>query len=235
MPESVTDRPTSAHEHVFLLAKSERYHFDGAAVKEPAVSDSPSGNGFARPEQLSRGGPGQHKKWDDVGGSRNIRNVWMIATKPYPEAHFATFPPALVEPCIKAGTSEGGCCRACGTPWRRELGAAVPVEGRGSGITECKIAVDGERSRTNTHLGSSVPWKPTAAPTIGWSPSCACPPAEPIPCTVLDPFFGAGTTGLVAARLGRNAIGIELNPGYAEMARERILKDGGMFAKVDAA
>jgi adenine-specific DNA methylase len=68
--------------------------------------------------------------------------------------------------------------------------------------------------------------------TTGWRPTCTCPPAEPEPCTILDPFGGAGTTGLVADRMGRDAILIELNPEYAEMAKRRIEHDAPMFAQV---
>ena len=163
MPESVTDRPTSAHEHVFLFAKSERYFFDADAVKEPDVAGHKSGNGYARVDtknvgvRLSYGGRGQEEQWQP-GGGRNIRNVWTVATQPFSEAHFATFPPALIEPCVKAGCPVGG--------------------------------------------------------------------------TILDPFGGAGTSGLVADRLGRNTILIEINPEYTAMARRRIEGDAGMFANV---
>jgi DNA modification methylase len=79
-------------------------------VRECSISDHPSGNGYARPEQISRGGRGQEKHWtlEDGKAGRNKRDVWEIATQPYPEAHFATYPEDLVIPCIKAGTPEGG-------------------------------------------------------------------------------------------------------------------------------
>ncbi len=117
-PESVRDRPTKAHEQIFLLSKSERYLYN--KITEPAAG----------------------------GGERNGRTVWTIATVPFPEAHFATFPPALVERCVKAGSN-----------------------------------------------------------------------AED---TVLDPFFGSGTVGKVCQDLGRNCIGIELNPSYVQIASKRI-------------
>lgn len=111
MPESVTDRPTKSHEHVFLLARSEKYYYDAAAVAKPAVSDHGSGNGFKRPARLkfqdAAGARGSTEPWDGVGGTRNLRDVWTIPTEAYPEAHFATFPAPLVEPCIKAGTKPG--------------------------------------------------------------------------------------------------------------------------------
>lgn len=126
MPESCKDRPTRAHETIFLLTKSPTYYYDADAIREPHGDMSR----FCHP----------------LG--RNKRSVWRIPTQPVPEAHFATYPEKLVEPCILAG----------------------------------------------------------------------CPPRG----VVLDPFAGSGTTGIVACRLGRDFVGIELNPEYAEMAERRI-------------
>jgi DNA modification methylase len=161
MPESVTDRCTKAHEYIFLMSKSARYFYDAAAIAETSkwADDNRAGEG-----RLTYNG----KRQDDTGtgneafvkitDTRNKRSVWEVATQPYSDAHFATFPPDLIEPCIKAGCPKGG--------------------------------------------------------------------------TVLDPFGGAGTTGLVADRLGRNALLIELNPDYADMAKQRMIKDAGLFADV---
>jgi DNA modification methylase len=163
MPESVRDRPTSAHEHVFLLTKQARYFYDAEAIAEPAEESS-----LARLSQdvsaqagslRANGGAKTNGPMRAVGGStRNARNVWTIATQPYSGAHFATMPPDLAERCIKAGSKPGD--------------------------------------------------------------------------TVLDPFGGAGTTGLVADRLGRSAILCELNPEYARLARERITADAPLLAGV---
>jgi DNA modification methylase len=159
MPESVRDRPTSAHEKVYLLAKSPRYFYDAAAVKEPTAPETAQryaagfkqwGKGQFLGSPTDKRGP-KGVSVDQLakrGETRNLRNVWTISPKPFKGAHFATFPPDLVEPCIKAGCPAGG--------------------------------------------------------------------------TVLDPFGGSGTTGLVADRLGRNAILIELNAEYAAMAAERM-------------
>ena len=116
MPESVTDRPTSAHEHVFLLSKSARYFFDADAVRVPYARDWDENNGgsWARGKGdaqrvAERGKAGTHSgayPMPDKGGA-NIRNVWTVATQPFSGAHFATFPPALIEPCIKAGSRHG--------------------------------------------------------------------------------------------------------------------------------
>ena len=163
MPESVTDRCTKAHEYLFLLSKSARYHFDADAIKEPMTASSAT--------RLSQPGLAEQKGSDRVpgktngamkavgGDTRNKRSVWTVATQPFSEAHFATFPPALIEPCILAGCPKGG--------------------------------------------------------------------------TVLDPFGGAGTTGVVADRLGRDAILIELNPDYIKIAEKRLSGDAGMFVDLE--
>lgn len=155
MPESVRDRPTRSHEYVFLLSKSERYHYDAVAVREPAVCRHGSGNGFRRPARLSYADPtgprGSGVPWEPQA-LRARRTVWTVPTRPFKGAHFATYPEPLALPCVLA----------------------------------------------------------------------SCPPGG----TVLDPFFGAGTTGLVAGRHGRHCVGVELNPAYAEIARGRLQNAG---------
>jgi DNA modification methylase len=187
MPESVRDRCTKAHEYIFLLAKSERYYYDQDAILEPVAasslerwaqdiasqegSDRVPGKTNGKMKAVGRGtqswsggaslGSPQRDNSGGVSGpvsERNKRSVWTVTTQPFKEAHFATFPPALIEPCILAGCPVGG--------------------------------------------------------------------------TVLDPFGGAGTTGLVADRLQRDAILIELNPEYADMAERRIRGDSPLFAQV---
>lgn len=226
MPESVRDRCTKAHEYLFLMSKSQRYYFDAESIAEPVAlstisrlaqdvesqtgsdrvpgktngamkavgRDSWKGSRFDKGKtaehQLGRSqsedsrtlgakgqetpdearssagarmgrGAGWRNDPANTPSKRNKRSVWEVATQPFSEAHFATFPPDLIEPCILAGCPKGGL--------------------------------------------------------------------------VLDPFGGAGTTGLVADRLGRNAILIELNPEYAEIAQRRLADDGGMFADVQVA
>ena len=162
MPESVTDRPTKSHEYVFLLTKAERYYYDAEAIKEEGSGRTPGnvnqdGKG-ADNHRIANGGNGIFAAQQRPQLERNKRSVWFIATSPFPEAHFATFPPELPEICIKAGCPVGG--------------------------------------------------------------------------TVLDPFSGAGTTCLVADRLQRNGIGIELNPEYAAMAERRINGDRGALLDI---
>jgi DNA modification methylase len=113
MPESVTDRCTKSHEYIFMFSKSARYYFDHEAIKEPSVSDHKSNNGFKRDARESYKNPdgtsrGNDQQWDGVGGLRNKRSVWTVTSKPFAGAHFATFPPDLIEPCVLAGCPIGG-------------------------------------------------------------------------------------------------------------------------------
>jgi len=224
MPESVTDRPAKSHEYIFLLSKSQRYYFDSEAIKEASVSDHPSGNGFKRPARVSYQNPdgtarGNDEQWQGVGGKRNKRSVWQVNTVPYREAHFATFPPALIEPCILAGTSEKGYCPACGKPWIRR----VERESQYNGNRADETVYTGNAYKTpqSGPRGPKSDFGESTTKTIGWLPPCSCS-CDPVPAVVLDPFFGAGTTGLVAKKLGRRFIGIELNEAYIDMAQKRV-------------
>lgn len=253
MPESVTDRCTKAHEYLFLLTRSARYYFDAEAIKEPFTGNPPGERGLKdKPNNSDRrdGGTVSYRPDSGVRNKRSVweidedeyaqflewkrqqpisSSVWKVATSPFPEAHFATFPPALVEPCIKAGSSEKGCCGKCGAPWVRT------TERIDSGKRQ-KMADGwdtgpgghGTIHRAGREKGEGdVPVMATV--TTGWSPSCQCN-ANVIPCTVLDPFGGAGTTALVADRQQRNSIIIELNPDYAAMAERRVFGDAPLFA-----
>lgn len=148
MPESVRDRLSNRHEHLFLLTKSQRYHFDLDAIREPhSAPERKSGaHAFhARDLNHQRTATGTYIGPDDRG--RNPGDIWSIATRPYPQAHFAVFPIDLPLRCIKAGCRPGG--------------------------------------------------------------------------TVLDPFSGSGTTGAAARQLGRRYIGVDLNPAYHDLAKQR--------------
>lgn len=217
MPESVTDRPTRSHEHIFLLSKSERYYYDQVAVREPSTGQNGSAADFAR-ETKDIVAPGQSAKQHRTdrtpttdNGYRNQRDVWIVGPEPYPEAHFATFPTEIPRRAILAGTSARGCCSLCGAPWLREVERKAMVIDRSFNHPA--------ELRTRT---SGTMLEPPSVTTVGWRPTCDCPPAEPIPCTVLDPFLGSGTTLAVARSLGRDGIGIELNPDYIELAHRRI-------------
>ena len=244
MPESVFDRPTSSHENVFLLTKAESYAYDWFAIAEESVSDHSSGNGFKRDAGRSRDVRGSGAEWRGAGGVRNARDVWTINVQPFAGAHFATMPPALAEQCIRAGTPEIGCCPHCQAPWER-----IVVKGEPNLALQRACGADAaggySGQSTKGHAAAGVQDASDVKRRIlegmvekitgGWQMTCDCPIARPVPCTVLDPFGGAGTTALVADRLGRHATMIELNSDYAELARSRLAGDGGMFATIVAA
>jgi len=150
MPESVRDRPTKAHEYVFLLSKGPRYFWDQEAVKQPAQNGERFHGNYSKVgiTQIATKGRNGRSNPDNWIERRNVRTVWTIPTQPYPGAHFAVWPPALADRCIRAGSAVGD--------------------------------------------------------------------------VVLDPFSGSGTTGLTAARLGRDFIGLEQSAEYVRLSRQRI-------------
>ena len=166
MPESVTDRCTKAHEYLFLLTKSPRYYFDSEAIKEPAIHSGRIVKATGSESKNANAGFGSDTKKGFterdilVSEKRNRRSVWTVNTRPFAEAHFATFPPDLVLPMVLAGSREGD--------------------------------------------------------------------------TVLDPFNGAGTTGLVAIQQGRQYVGCELNPEYVAMSERRLGAVTPLFQEVSA-
>jgi DNA modification methylase len=221
MPESATDRPTKSHEYVFLLTKRPRYFYDADAIREPYAESTfkrakSVNNAAARKDngtainQRGLTAEQQTKAYSKVTetGGRNKRSVWHIATQSFSEAHFATFPEALVEPCIKAGTSERGACPECGAPWRRSLLS----QSSGSGD---------HRAAPGQNKPFTIPRGEYLRSTIGWEPTCTCG-GDPVPCVVLDPFGGSGTVAKVARDLGRSSILIEINPEYVQIAKKRL-------------
>lgn len=189
MVSGVEDRLVPSHEYLFLLTKSQRYYFDWAAIEEPAVG----------------------------GGTRRCRDVWNISTRGFKGNHTATFPDALVEPCIKAGTSESGCCSNCGTPIgrivRRVKCEANDTKGYARSL-----------GGTSHGLYNRGGFKNGTTETIGWSQGCECTGAGIVPCVVLDPMAGTGTTGRVAQKLGRDSIMIDASEEYCDMMAERTSK-----------
>ena len=160
------------------------------------------------------------------------------ATHSFKEAHFATFPPALVEPCIKAGTSERGVCGECGAPWVREVKSRGWQEWRRTGRGASQVGEMTAMECATTTGSPTCAIAKRVEKTTGWSPTCdhdACYDVSYpiIPATVLDPFGGSGTVGLVADRLQRSAILIEISPEYAEMARRRIDDDAPLLAAAE--
>jgi DNA modification methylase len=239
MPESVTDRPTKAHESLFLLAKSPRYFYDAEAIREPQSELTIAMYGHRQNGAQERGdGKGLIGRTDfqrqlaqnvQPDLQRNRRSVWTIPSAPFPEAHFATFPPALVEPCVQAGTSERGCCAQCGAPWRRVTSIHYTDAHRGMVGNQRKVITDGRVMHSGREEDQRLDKQVT---TLGWAPTCACEAGAPIPAVCLDPFGGAGTVALVADRLGRDAILIELKPEYAAMAERRIREEAPLLTAV---
>ncbi len=229
MPESMKDRPTRSHEHLFLLSKRPSYFYDAEAIKEPNTEGSLArhGKGFERPFEHSRmAGVHGHRKHEGtlnqnglhISG-RNKRDVWHINPKPYKGAHYATFPPALVEPCIKAVASEYGCCSACLSPYRRVVEHRPATAARVGGP---KTNGDSPRS-DGTGPGG---YYDAESRTVGWEPTCSHHDADVVPAVVLDPFMGSGTTAWAARRLGRRSIGVDLDSRNVALVRGRLGPQG---------
>ena len=226
MPESVRDRPSKAHEHLFLMAKRKKYFYDAHAISEKSITkaDDKSAHCFDVSGGKVDKTPGKThresgKNWQNTGG-RNKRDVWTIPTAPSKDAHFATFPPALVEPCILAGTSEKGACPNCGAPWERIVEKDEKILREKASKTPPGQTTHGAFSKNRMDVNPAMK-------TTGWEPTCKCvdnfernfsphQPLEPVPCIILDPFAGSGTTGVVALRHGCNFIGFDLNKDYCE-------------------
>ena len=240
MPESVTDRPTKAHEYIFLLAKQPRYFYDSEAIREPSVEQDwqsrydrvaqkhknafPTGirsrDNFQRDTKEDQV-PGQllqhrlDREPTFATGYRNKRDVWEVVSSPFSGAHFATFPPDLIKPCVLAGTSEYGVCSECGAPWMREM--TRPFVGSYHDHTENLT----QGYRQNGKGPKSVSVYPVPQ-FLGWKPTCKHADASRVPATVLDPFVGSGTACAVAQEFGRKSIGIDISSAYLDLAIKRI-------------
>lgn len=228
MPESCRDRCTMSHEFLFMFSPRASYYFDQEAIREPVA-------GTAHPVTID-------KSAATTSRAGRKRSVWTIGPEPTREAHFATFPTKLVEPCVLAGTSADGCCPACGAPRRRIVrkGAADLTHqracgGDAQGEYHGKATKDfaGARAEDAAAVKARILAGMCERVTVGWVRTCKpqCAGGPPVPCTVLDPFTGSGTTGVVALGLGRHFVGIELNPDYAEIARRRIGGVAPLFLK----
>lgn len=216
MPESVTDRPTKSHEYVFLLTKKARYWYDADAIKEQNAW--PDHNRFGnknaaarRVKELTGNMKPDAPEHTDRNG-RNARTVWTIPTVPLKAAHFAAFPPVLVEKCILAGCPSRVCVE-CGEPWVRVVERKASTPGQDIGYnTGTKTRNDGDRAGH---------WVDMTTKLLHFAPTCQCN-APHRPGVVLDPFIGSGTVAQVAIQTGRDWLGVELNPEYIKLARARI-------------
>lgn len=221
MVESVDDRPTLAHEYLFILTKSERCFYDAHAIKEPWAEYERK----RRMRELAKDTEffGQH---DDpeivIEGLRNKRSVWPLGPTCYTGDHHATFSPELVKPCILAGTSEKGCCAICGAPYQRIMEKAKGgTIGKSYHDHQCAMQ-DGKAFQefARDAMRTYVPPKHK-----GWAPTCTRS-AGIVPCRVLDPFGGSGTVAQVANEYGRDSIMCELNPEYHEQIERRSNQPG---------
>jgi len=219
-------RPTKSHEYIFLLSKSAKYYYDAEAIKETSSENthSPGTNSCPKQENVPGGQgiranstfPTPHRP-----PTRNKRTVWTIATQPFPEAHFATFPEKLIEPCIRAGTSEEGYCAECGKPWVRVIDKEDPPRRNVDGNYPGNQTIN---TRKYVHDATGP-----QSMTVGWQPSCSCG-ADIVPGLVCDPFGGSGTVALESKKLGRDYLIIELSPEYVDMANKRVRDKMGLFA-----
>lgn len=285
MPESITDRPASAIEYVFLMTKSPRYYYDAEAIRCPSSEsyrNDPRPAGMLRQrinkkskypdsgqfkkvdwaaDKLHNGKTGHFHEKEKMaalgtnvlghsgnlkgcdGNTRSYRNsdpffeswqglyseaddplAFIINPQARPELHFASFPNLLAETCIKAGTSEYGCCPKCGMPWQRIIEknpnpSKWAHDENDRGVP--KSMGGNKQSSKSLHRNGNNCQVPRGK-TTGWQPGCKCEESERIPCTVLDPFMGRGTVAIVARDLGRSSIGCELNPDYIEIIKQQL-------------
>ncbi|MCP4540601.1 MAG: site-specific DNA-methyltransferase [Chloroflexi bacterium] len=320
MPGSQTDRPTTAHEHIFLLAKSKMYYWDGEAIKKSVASGTMerANRGVGASHKLVDGTPKQtaqslnrprshgdgYKNIDPSGRTYRTSDPWFqsldaritqqreclahlehiranggllldeagdplalqVNTKGFSGSHFAVFPPDLVKPFVKAGSSERGVCGECGGAWVRVVDREFVGDNLGKRPDNPRAGIRGSglaRAPKTVAKKQYLGWRPTCphyprtdewrkvprqgkdeddadyeariAPIVALRAELLAlwEPMEAEPATVLDPFGGAGTVGLVADRERRHAILCELSAEYATMARDRIAGDAGpLFADV---
>lgn len=231
MCEAVTDRTTRMHEYVFHLVKQPRYFYDQVAILEPSSPDTHSRGRGVHPKSAEPGsGIKANTSWEgtvrEIVTARNKRSVWQVNPMPFRGAHFATMPEELVELCVKVATS-ARACETCGAPWARMVEKRRTFE-----------SVSGRAGRSADHVNAHGKWAgrdigrhlklgPTVVrTTVGWCPTCRCDGGGTGRCLVLDPFMGSGTVAVVAQRLERDWLGVDLKATYARMAIRRALVAG---------
>lgn len=249
-------RPSYNHEMIWMLSKRMPCYYDSIAVRQKSASSTD-----ARLRQNVEAQTGSARQPGKVNGTfkavgtigdRLLRAyereiaptaVWDMSTASFAGAHTATFPPELAERCILAGTPEVGCCASCGSPWSRITEKGDPdIEHQracgGDALGGYAGTATKDYARSGAENPSAIKARVLAGMreivTVGWAQTCGCVDAGCVPCVILDPFSGAGTTAMVADRLGRDAIGIELNSDYAAASLSRVVSDAGLFAEVTA-
>lgn len=220
-------RPTSSYEHVFLLSRSDHYFCDQEAARQLASSNSHGGprvNPGHKQEALGRQQSGRLGRWttEDKESGANLRDVWRINPEPTKDPHFAVFPSALARLMIQIGTSERGCCPECGAPWARVMQKDAGIAKETPKTVAAHTARGGVGTPTGTVGKAGSSRIEATARTLGWRPTCQHRDLAAVPCTVLDPFVGSGTTCWAAKQLGRRSIGIELSEKYLRIAVRRV-------------
>lgn len=245
MPESIVDRSIWAHEHLFQFALRDSYFYDMDGCREPyadstlmqlrtpyrgtGVKDYAEA-GVQDPSDVKRRVLRSVERRVENGGGRNLRNVWVIAKEPLKEAHFAAFPTKLVEPVVRLGSSEKGCCPTCLNPWTRNLIREKVPDDVQTAFESSRLATRIDTGRADGHTQRRPNYRRKILGE-GWVPGCVHD-APPIPCTVLDPFCGSGRSGIVATRLGRDFIGIDASSTYVEMAGRLIQQEADKMEQV---
>ena len=233
LPESCKDRFTVDYETVWMFAKSETPYFDEEPVRELATGNGAKGSKFnSGKTALHQANRSSDRVRAETPGTRRPRATWVINVQPYSGAHLAVFPEKLVERMLLCSTSEHGACATCGAPFKRivEKGAPLIEHQRACGAD----SVGGYQGVAQKDYAAAVAQDPSATKarilkgmrerrTVGWQPTCTCKQdSPPVPCLCLDPFSGSGTTGVVAKRLGRRAILIDMSAEYIQLARKRV-------------
>jgi hypothetical protein len=209
MPESVTDRPTKSHEYIFLLSKSADYFYDMEAIKEPHVRlwDESNGGGMATTwhDQAHIGGTNRHERPYPLPNpaGRNKRTVWTVATQPYPDAHFATFPEDLIAVHPERHITARGMWSV---PWER----VVEKSGGTIGQSWHNHDSDQEKGQRSPNTLMNSGWLYQSKTLAGNRPATTITKHEHVPAS--PPFAGSGTTVKVAQDLGRIGIGLNLKP-----------------------
>ncbi len=242
MPSSVTDRPTTATEYIFFFAKREKYFYDADACRPALTAASVDRgayphNSFGKGQFAGSPTDERHQEGKQVTTVADMMNpagrnlwswievpddeweettvTWKLATESSgTKNHYASYPSAIPRLAIKLGSSQMGCCSSCGSPLARITERSAKKRERPNDLTKRT----GETG-TGNHCGNTVAG--VDVKTLGWEAGCACN-ADTVPCTILDPFAGSGTSGIVARQLGRRFVGIDASPGYATMARRRL-------------
>jgi DNA modification methylase len=242
-------RPTSSYEPVLMLAKTGSYYADGLAVQQPSAAASVSryayplkptvpAEVFGLEKLTGNMAPDGDMRPDDPNGA-NLRDVWTIPSQPLKAAHYAAFPEALVERCLRAGTSARGYCVHCGLPWARVVDVGETAYQRlgksGRDVVDDREKTPGCGGNIRTANGTVPSFLGAETRTLDWRPTCSCPPHEPRAGLVLDPFSGSGRTGLCARRLGMDFVGVELNEDYCRLSKEIMRNDSPLFSGLDPA